>query len=159
VRLHHLRRPQGPSTDSSESLGLSTAACPSAPAPKEVTGALHAHYRDATQASHQATTTIGRAACATDAPSQILATVREATITTGPDSHARDRRDEATHRGQDKAGDIAGPLQYALLSLGITSPALLARGTDLDQASWRLLIEAADEPSSAHSRPSAIPLN
>jgi hypothetical protein len=129
---------------------------PYGPAPEEVTGALHARYRDATQASHQATATIGRAACATGAPSQILATAREATITTGPGSQPLDRRDEATHRGQDKAGDIAGPLQHTLLGLGITSPALLARGADLDQASQRLLIEAADEPSphTAAHRPS-----
>ncbi len=54
---------------------------------------------------------------------------------------------------------MAGPLQHTLLGLGITSPALLARGADLDQASQRLLIEAADELSPAHSRPPAATLN
>jgi len=132
---------------------------PYAPAPSQVTGALLARYRNAAQASRQAAATIGRAACATGAPSRILATAREATRTTGPASPATDRRDEATHPGRDKAGDTAGPLQHALRGLGITSPALLARGADLDKASQRLLIEAADELSPAHSRPPATTLN
>ncbi len=54
---------------------------------------------------------------------------------------------------------MPGPLQQALLGLGINSPALLARGADLDQASERLLIEAADEMPPTHRRPSAATLN
>jgi hypothetical protein len=54
---------------------------------------------------------------------------------------------------------MAGPLQQALLGLGITSPSLLARGADLDGASERLLIEAADELPPAHQRPPAAALN
>ena len=54
---------------------------------------------------------------------------------------------------------MPGPLQQALLGLGITSPSLLARGADLDQASQRLLIEAADELPPTHQRPSAATLN
>jgi hypothetical protein len=54
---------------------------------------------------------------------------------------------------------MPGPLQHALLGLGITSPSLLARGADLDQASQHLLIEAADELPPAHPRPPAVTLN
>ena len=70
-----------------------------------------------------------------------------------------DRRDEATHLGRDTAGDVPGPLQSTLLGLGVTRPALLERGAELDKAGQRLLIEAADEPLPAHNRPSAITLN
>jgi hypothetical protein len=54
---------------------------------------------------------------------------------------------------------MPGPLQQALLGLGIASPSLLARGADLDRASERLLIEAADQLSPIHQRPSAAALN
>ena len=70
-----------------------------------------------------------------------------------------DRRDEATHLGRGNAEDMPGPLQNTLLGLGVTRPALLERGAELDKAGQRLLIEAADEPLPAHNRPSAITLN
>jgi hypothetical protein len=54
---------------------------------------------------------------------------------------------------------MPGPLQQALLGLGITSPSLLARGADIDQASQRLLIEAASEPPPTQGRPPAFALN
>jgi hypothetical protein len=54
---------------------------------------------------------------------------------------------------------MPGPLQQALLGLGITSPSLLTRGADIDRASERLLIEAADELPPTHRRPSAATLN
>ena len=56
-------------------------------------------------------------------------------------------------------GETAGPLQQALLGLGITSPALLARGADLDHASQRLLIDAADQLPPDHHPPTAATLN
>lgn len=61
--------------------------------------------------------------------------------------------------GREQTRDMPGPLQQALLGLGITSPSLLARGADLDQASERLLIEAADELPPTHQRPSGATLN
>jgi hypothetical protein len=54
---------------------------------------------------------------------------------------------------------MPGPLQHALRDLGITSPSLLARSADLDQASQHLLIEAADELPPTHQRPSAATPN
>jgi hypothetical protein len=88
-----------------------------------------------------------------------LATGRKLTHTTGPARQATDRQDEATHPGRDNAEDMPGPLQNTLLGLGVTRPALLARGAELDKAGQRLLIEAAGEPLPAHNRPSAITLN
>jgi hypothetical protein len=132
---------------------------PYGPAPQEVAGTLLARYRDTTQASRQATATFGHAARATGAPSRILATARELTHTTSPATQATDHQDEATPHGRDTAGDVPGPLQNTLLGLGVTRPALLARGAELDKAGQRLLIEAADEPLPAHNRTSAITLN
>jgi hypothetical protein len=132
---------------------------PYGPAPQEVAGTLLARYQDTTQASRQATATFGHAARATGAPSRILATARELTHTTSPATQATDRQDEATHPGRDTAEDMPGPLQNTLLSIGVTRPALLARGAELDKAGQRLLIEAADEPPPAHNRPSAITLS
>jgi hypothetical protein len=132
---------------------------PYGPAPQEIAGTLLARYRDATQASRQATTDFGHAAHATGAPSRILATARELTHPTSPATQATDRRDEATHLGPDKAEDMPGPLQNTLLGLGVTRPALLARGAELDKAAQCLLIEAADEPPLAHNWPLAITLN
>jgi hypothetical protein len=57
--------------------------------------------------------------------------------------------------GRELTRDVPGPLQQALLGLGITSPSLLARGADLNQASQHLLIEAADELTPTHQRPPA----
>ena len=54
---------------------------------------------------------------------------------------------------------MPGPLQQALLGLGITSPSLLARGADLDQVSQRLLIEAASELPPTQRRPCGATLN
>ena len=54
---------------------------------------------------------------------------------------------------------MPGPLQQALLGLGITSPSLLARGADIDRASQHLLIEAADELPPTHQRPPAATRN
>lgn len=47
-----------------------------------------------------------------------------------------------------------GPMQQALRGLGVADAALLARGADLDRASQRLLIEAADQlPPDGHRPP------
>jgi hypothetical protein len=132
---------------------------PFGPALPEHTGPLLARYRDASQASYQATAGVGRAAEATGAPSRTLTTARAATQATPSASPAAHPDDQATPGGREETRDRPGPLQHALLGLGITSPSLLARGADLDQASQRLLIEAASELPPTHRRPSAATLN
>ena len=132
---------------------------PYATALPEHTDPLLARYRDASHASHQATTPIGRAAEATGAPSRALTTARAATRGTPSASPAANPDDQAARGGSEQTRDIPGPLQQALRGLGITSPSLLARGAGIDRASERLLIEAADELPPTHRRPSAATLN
>jgi len=129
---------------------------PYAPAPSEHTSILLSHYRDACHASRDAATTIGRAAQATHAPSRALTTVRAASQ---PASPARGTTASSTPRGQEHAPDMPGPLQHTLLRLGVTSPALLDRGADLDRASQRLLFDAADQLPPGHQRPRASVLD
>jgi hypothetical protein len=123
---------------------------PYAPAPGEHTSILLSHYRDACHASRDAAATIGRAAQATCAPSRALTAARAASQPTSP---ARDITAQTTPRSQEHAPDMPGPLQHTLLRLGITSPALLDRGADLDRASQRLLIDAADQIPPERQRP------
>jgi hypothetical protein len=132
---------------------------PYATALPEHTAPLLARCRDATQAARQATTSIGRAAEATGAPSRTLATARAATQATPSASLAANPDSQATPGGREQTRDMPGPLQQALLGLGISSPSLLTRGADLDQASQHLLIEAADELPPAHQRSPAATLN
>jgi hypothetical protein len=132
---------------------------PYATAPPQHTAPLLARYRDAIHASHQATTPIERVAQVSGAPSRTLTAARAATQTTPSASPAANPDDQATPGGRAQTRPTPGPLQQALLGLGITSAALLARGADLDQASERLLIEAADEMPPTHQRPSAATLN
>jgi hypothetical protein len=54
---------------------------------------------------------------------------------------------------------MPGPLQHTLLRLGIIKPALLDRGAELDTASQRLLIDAADQLPPGQRRPQASTLN
>jgi hypothetical protein len=129
---------------------------PYAPATSEHTSTLLSHYRGACHASRAAAATIGRAAQATRAPSRALTAARTASQ---PASPARGTAAQTTPRGQEHAPDMPGPLQHTLLRLGITSPALLDRGADLDRASQRLLIDAADQLPPGHQRPQASTLH
>jgi hypothetical protein len=132
---------------------------PYAPAPEEVTGPLAARYRDAALASRQATATLGRAASATGAPSRVLTAAREVTGTTSPAHLPLPAGEPSVDPSWEQAAARTGPLQDTLLALGITSSALLALGADLDHASQRLLIDAADHLPPAHNRPPAASLN
>jgi hypothetical protein len=132
---------------------------PYAPAPAQVTGPLAARYRDAAQACRQATATIGRAARATGASSRVLTAAREAVGTTSPVGLPLPAVEPPVDRSREQAPAPPGPLQNTLAGLGITSPALLARGADLDHASQRLLIDAADQLPPAHNRLPAASLN
>ena len=129
---------------------------PYATALPEHTGPLLARYRDARHATRQVTISIGCAADATGAPSRALTTARAATTATPSAGPAANPDDQAAPDGKEQTPDMPGPLQQALLGLGITSPSLLTRGAGLDQASQRLLIEAADELPPAQQRPPAM---
>jgi hypothetical protein len=131
---------------------------PYAPALLEDTSALLTRYRDTTRASHQTAAVAGRAACTAKAPSRALATARDITHTTGTASPAKDAN-RARAPDREPPPQIPGPLQHTLASLGVTDPALVSRGRELDHASQRLLIDAADHLPSAPQRPPATTLN
>jgi hypothetical protein len=131
---------------------------PYAPALLEDTSSLLTRYHDTTRASHQAAATAGRAAQTAKAPSRALATAREITHTTGTASPAKDTS-RARAPDREPPPQVPGPLQYTLDSVGITDPALLTRSRDLDHASQRLLIDAADHLPPAPQRPPATTLN
>jgi hypothetical protein len=131
---------------------------PYAPALLEDTSSLLTRYRDTTRASHQAAAAIGRAAHAAKAPSRALATAREIIHTTGAASPAKDT-DRARAPDREPPPQLPGPLQHTPDSLGVSDPALLTRGRDLDHASQRLLIDAADHLPPGPQRPPATTLN
>jgi hypothetical protein len=129
---------------------------PYAPASDEHTTALLNQYRDARQTSRDAAAAVGRAAQATRAPSRALTAVRAAARTMPHSaSPASDTSAQVALAGRDHASDMPGPLQHTLLRLGITSPALLDRGAELDTASQRLLIDATDQLPPGYRRPQA----
>jgi hypothetical protein len=128
-------------------------------APPDRTTALLARYRAAHHASQQATTAIARTAQATGASSRVLTTARTLTRPTPTATPGREPDEHATLAEPRPGPQVAGPLQHTLLTLGVTSPRLLARGADLDHASQGLLIEAADHLPPGHTRPSATTMN
>src|ERR1035441_5458652 len=96
-------------------------------------------------AAAEASAQAGEAAAATRAPSHILTTARAA-ANTGRD----------TSPGHPATGDpalaiqpreLTGAVQNALHGLGITSPRLLQRAADIDQATEQLIIHAAEQRS------------
>jgi hypothetical protein len=134
---------------------------PYALAPAERTSPLLARYRDTTRSSRQTTTSIGRAACATRAPSQILATARETIHADHQPSPGRCKdaggtRAPARH---EQAPHIPGPLQQTLISRGITDAAVLARTAGLDQASQQLLADAGGQRPPTPQQPPAPTLH
>jgi len=132
---------------------------PYSPAPEQCTGPLLGRYQNARKASRQATTGIGRAAHAAGAPSRVLATAREITTAARSATPVMDTGHPALPGGREHEPDPPGPMQQALRGLGVTDAALLARGADLDRASQRLLIDAADQLPPASHRPPATTLN
>jgi hypothetical protein len=126
---------------------------PYAPAPPQHTAQLFGSYRDAARASRQATVAIGRAAQAAGAPSRILTTARDITATIRPATPVFDVGERATTTGQPEEPAPPGPLQHTLHTLGVTDAVLLTRGADLDHASQRLLIDAADHLSARRPQP------
>ena len=65
---------------------------------------------------------------------------------------ARPRANQAA--GQPR--ELAGAVQNVLHRLGVTSPGLLQRAADIDQASEELIIEAAGQPGMHREPPSPV---
>jgi hypothetical protein len=109
---------------------------PFAPALPDHVYALLRLCQGTAEAAAEASVQAGEAAAAGRAPSQLLTAARAA-------AHSgRDASTSSQHPRQD-----AGAVQAALHRLGVTSPDLLQRAADIDQASEQLIIEAAGRGS------------
>jgi hypothetical protein len=61
--------------------------------------------------------------------------------------------------GTGERPELPGPVERTLHDLGVTSPELLQRGTDIDRAGERLIIDAAASLGPQRVRPSATMLS
>ena len=129
---------------------------PFAHAPPERVSTVLAAYTDAVKASHQTVAAVGQIAAATQAPSRVLTTAREATQTA---RSAPTRDVPARHAEPDELHQQPGPTERTLHDLGVTHPGLLSRGADIDLACERLIIDAAAGLGPAPKRPSALMLS
>lgn len=67
--------------------------------------------------------------------------------------------DRAMPDVQDEEPDLIGPVRRTLRDLGVTDPDVLQHGTDLDRASERLIIKAAEEAGTRNPIPDNLPLS
>lgn len=124
---------------------------PFAQAPQERVDALLARYRHAAAASREITATVAVVAEATQGPSRVL-TAAEAAVEGSPYSQPREGMIGLDCAGQDdrlQTPELPGPLERAILDLGVHHPEILGRAAELDRASERLIMDAAQlEPPS-----------
>jgi hypothetical protein len=134
---------------------------PFARAPRARVELLLSHYRDAERSSQQVTAELARAAETTSAPSRLLTAAVAAVNSSQVCAPEKDKMPNGfvgadTHR---EADDRPGPVERTLLHLGVSRPDVLQRGADIDEASSRLLIDAANELEPGQRRPRATMLS
>lgn len=126
---------------------------PFARAPRERVEELLASYAQAGHASRRVAEAVGAVAEIVQAPSRILTLTRSAVA-----GHA-DRLPEVPGPGPGRiaeADDNArapsgpGPVETALLDLGVTDPGLLAQSAEIDRHAERLIIDAAATTEARH---------
>jgi hypothetical protein len=124
---------------------------PFGPALRGHVDALLGLYQDAAGAAAEASAEAGRSAAVVRAPSCVLTAARAA-------AHAgRDARPHpAAGAPASQPRELAGAVQNVLHRLGVTSPGLLQRAADIDQASEQLIIEAAGQPGARREPPSPV---
>jgi hypothetical protein len=113
-------------------------------APREHIDRLLSGYRIAGHASSRATIAVAVVAQATSASSRVLAATMAAD--TGHDRDEMGRCAMNSQRPTDSKArtlELVGPVEHALLDLGVTRPDLLRRAADLDRDSERLIVDAA----------------
>lgn len=129
---------------------------------------LLSHYREAGQASRDATAAVGEVAEVTRAPSRVLTAAREAADAALGKSFGHRGRQAAFLGSQVLPGgsgelpsetrDRPGPVENKLLDLGVNSPDTLRRAAEIDRAGERLIIDAAAQqglaeiPHDRHAR-------
>src|SRR5262249_33662587 len=122
---------------------------PFAPAPRNRVNVLLDAYLDAGTASAQATAAVAAIAADVRAPSHALTLAR---IATRGDSEllANSEREWVQSEPHPSEG-FPGPVERVLQDLGVTSPAMLARASAIDQLGEQLILGAADatEPGQA----------
>jgi hypothetical protein len=133
---------------------------PYARAPRERVERLLAHYRDTGHASRQLTAAVAGASETVRAPSRVLTAAATAVdpgrdSSPGKDSTLSTLAEAAASR---QPRDLPGPVESTLLDLGVTRTDVLRRGAELDQASARLIIDAAGELNPPQRRPKATML-
>jgi hypothetical protein len=133
---------------------------PFARAPRERVDRLLAHYRDTGYACRQLVTAIAGTAETTRAPSRVLTTAAAATDPSRDRGAGKDNTLNALVESSTghQARDLPGPVESTLLDLGVTRTDVLRRGANLDQASARLIIDAAGELTLLQRRPKATML-
>jgi hypothetical protein len=115
---------------------------PFARAPHNRVEVLLGRYTEARHASRQAADAVSQAAEIARSPSRTLALARSAVA--GRTDPVPDVTDTALqHSAEARVVGVLGPVETALLDLGITDPLLLARSAEIDHDAERLIVEAA----------------
>ena len=128
---------------------------PFARAPHNRVEVLLGRYTEAGHTSRQAADAVSQVAEIVRSPSRTLALARPA-VAGQPEHHADGtgltRQDSAEPDDGTAAFGLPGPVESALLDLGVTDTALLARSAELDHEAEGLIIDAA-VAADAHQRP------
>ena len=124
---------------------------PFAPALPDHVYALLRLCQETADATAEATAQAGEAAAAVRAPSHVLTAARAAAHASLEAStrHQRRAAPEPAVTGHPHEGP--GAVRAALHRLGVSSPDLLQRATDIDRASAQLIIEATGRDSGTHA--------
>jgi hypothetical protein len=99
-------------------------------------------YRDARTASARTTASVAEMAVTVGAPSEILASARDAVHSGGGLSASRRRYAAETAAGRWPSWDVPGRVERALHDMGVSSPARLRRAAAIDEAGERLILDS-----------------
>ena len=138
---------------------------PFAPALPDRIESLVSTYNQTGRSAEDATARVAAVAAAIGSPSRVLTAARDAADPArrsepgrgGGVARARDAGQG--QRSADERQELPGPVERTLYDLGVTSPELLQRGTAIDRAGERLIIDAAAGLGPQRVRPSATTLS
>jgi hypothetical protein len=129
-------------------------------APREHIDRLLSGYRVAGYGSDRATMAVAHVAQTTGASSRVLAAAMAAEPGHDRDEMDRCAMDRQTRTSREQGAlDLIGPVERALLDLGVTRPDLLRRAAGLDRDSERLIVDAAVDRDLAGNWPDAVERN
>jgi hypothetical protein len=129
-------------------------------APREHIDRLLSGYRVAGHASHRAAIAVAEVAQATGASSRILAAAMATELGQDHDEMPRCAMNSRTPAARRlRALDLIGPVECALVDLGVTRPDLRRRAAELDRDSERLIVDAAVDRELAGKWPGVVERN